>query len=60
MRKTRFAVFDVSKHLSDEEVIAEYLAAALEDRNPDVFLLAVANVAKAREAHGAVKSAVTT
>ena len=29
-------------------MIAEYLAAALEDPNPDVFLLAVANVAKAR------------
>ncbi len=48
MRKTRFATFDVSEHLNDEEVIAEYLAAALEDPNPDVFLLAVANVAKAR------------
>ncbi len=29
-------------------MIAEYQAAALEDPNPDVFLLAVANVAKAR------------
>ena len=28
--------------------LAEYLTAALEDRNPDVFLLAVGNVAKAR------------
>jgi probable addiction module antidote protein len=44
----KLAPFDASEHLDSEEVIAEYLAAALEDPNPDVFLLAVANVAKAR------------
>jgi probable addiction module antidote protein len=48
MPKAKFARFEVSEHLDDEEVIAEYLTAALEDSNPDVFLLAVANVAKAR------------
>jgi len=40
--------FDASAFLDDEEVIAEYLTAALEDENPDVFLAAVGNVAKAR------------
>ena len=40
--------FDPSAYLDDEEVIAEYLTAALEDENPDVFLAAVGNVAKAR------------
>lgn len=40
--------FDGSAFLNDEEVIAEYLTAALEDENPDVFLAAVGNVAKAR------------
>ena len=40
--------FDPSEYLDDEEVIAEYLTAALEDENPDVFLAAVGNVAKAR------------
>ncbi len=40
--------FDSSAFLDDEEVIAEYLNAALEDENPDVFLVAVGNVAKAR------------
>jgi probable addiction module antidote protein len=40
--------FDVSRHLDSEVVIAEYLAAALDDPNPDMFLRAVANVAKAR------------
>ncbi|MDH4048494.1 MAG: putative addiction module antidote protein [Gammaproteobacteria bacterium] len=40
--------FDPSAFLDDDEVIAEYLTAALEDENPDVFLAAVGNVAKAR------------
>ena len=40
--------FDPSEFLDNEEVIAEYLTAALEDENPDVFLVAVGNVAKAR------------
>ncbi len=40
--------FDPSAYLDDEETIAEYLTAALEDENPDVFLSAVGNVAKAR------------
>ena len=44
----KLAPFDASEFLDSEEVIAEYLAVALEDPNPDVFLLAVANVAKAR------------
>ena len=48
MRKVKVATFDVSEHLDSEEVIAEYLAAAIEDTNPDLFLRAVANVAKAR------------
>ena len=40
--------FDPSEFLDNDEVIAEYLTAALEDENPDVFLAAVGNVAKAR------------
>ena len=49
-RKSRLGIapFDASDYLDNEEVIAEYLAAALEDPNPDVFLHAVADVAKAR------------
>ncbi|HNE26165.1 MAG TPA: putative addiction module antidote protein [Pseudomonadales bacterium] len=42
------APFDAADYLENEEVIAEYLSAALEDKNPDVFLVAVADVAKAR------------
>ena len=40
--------FDPSEFLDNEDLIAEYLTAALEDENPDVFLVAVGNVAKAR------------
>ena len=40
--------FDPSAYLDDEATIAEYLTAALEDENPDVFLSAIGNVAKAR------------
>ena len=40
--------FDVADYLDNDEVIAEYLTAALEDANPGVFLMAVADVAKAR------------
>lgn len=43
-----FAKFDAVDYLDSEELIAEYLAAALEDVNPDVFLAALADVAKAR------------
>ncbi|HEV8592854.1 MAG TPA: addiction module antidote protein [Pyrinomonadaceae bacterium] len=40
--------FDASDYLDNETVIAEYLNAALEDENPDVFLSAISDVAKAR------------
>lgn len=44
----QFAKFDAADYLDSEEMIAEYLTAALEDENPDVFLSAIADVAKAR------------
>ncbi|ALO44938.1 addiction module antidote protein [Pseudohongiella spirulinae] len=40
--------FDAADYLDSEEMIAEYLSEALEDENPDVFLAAVSDVAKAR------------
>ena len=49
--------FDASAYLDSEEVIAEYLSAALEDPNPDVFLAAVGNVAKARGMSNIARSA---
>jgi len=40
--------FDPSAYLDSEEAIAEYLTAALEEGDTDIFLLAVGHVAKAR------------
>ena len=46
--KRKYAPFDVADYLDDDTVIAEYLTAAVEDPNPDVFLAALGDVAKAR------------
>lgn len=46
--KTKTVPFDAADYLDDEETIAEYLTAALEDPNPDLFLTAVKDVARAR------------
>ena len=46
--KLDLAPFDASDYLDSEEVIAEYLTAALENPDPDVFLIAIRDVAKAR------------
>ena len=43
-----FTPFDAADYLDDEETIAEYLTAALEDDNPEMFLVAVKDVARAR------------
>ena len=40
--------FDAVDYLDNDLVISEYLNAALEDENPNVFLQAIADVAKAR------------
>jgi probable addiction module antidote protein len=42
------APFDASDYLDNEVTIAEYLSVALEDPDPDAFLTAVRDVAKAR------------
>ncbi len=47
-RKLDLAPFDASDYLDNEETIAEYLAAALENPDRDAFLIAVRDVAKAR------------
>ena len=47
-RKITYAPFEVSDYLDNEEVIAEYLSAAAQDKNPDVLLKALSDVAKAR------------
>ena len=47
-KKLKVAQFDASDYLDNEETIAEYLTAALENPDPDAFLIAVSDVAKAR------------
>lgn len=44
--KTR--TFTAADYLDNEETIAEYLNLALEDSNPEMLLLAIANIARAR------------
>ncbi len=45
---TKLTTFDVADYLDNEEVISEYLSVALEDPDPDMFLMAVRNVARAK------------
>ena len=45
---TRLTTFDVADYLDNEEGISEYLSVALEDPDPEMFLMAVRNVARAR------------
>lgn len=47
-KKSSYALLDIASYLDNEKIIAEYLSAAAEDPNPDVFLAALGNVAKAR------------
>jgi probable addiction module antidote protein len=44
----KFSQFDAADYLDDEETISAYITAALEDSDPDVFLTAVRDVARAR------------
>lgn len=45
---TKLTPFDPADFLDNDEAIAEYLSAALEDPDPDVFLMAVRDVARAK------------
>jgi probable addiction module antidote protein len=45
---TNYAPFDAAAYLDSDELMAEYLSAAAEDTNPDVFIAALGDVAKAR------------
>lgn len=48
MTTTKIAPFDAAEYLDSEEAIVAYLSAALEEDDPDLFLSALADVAKAR------------
>jgi len=45
---TRFTRFDAADYLDSEETIAAYLSATLEDDDPEMFLVALKTVARAR------------
>lgn len=47
MRKEAFTPWDSAEVLTDDEVIIEYLRAALEENDPELFVKAVGNVARA-------------
>jgi probable addiction module antidote protein len=47
-KNLELSLFDASDYLDNDETVAEYLAAALENPDPDAFLVAVRDVAKAR------------
>jgi probable addiction module antidote protein len=40
--------FDAARYLDSEEAIAEYMAAALEAEDPDLLLLALGDIARAK------------
>ena len=46
---TNFTPFDVADYLDNEETVAAYLSAALEDPYPDAFLFADTAVSRARD-----------
>ncbi|MEO8856517.1 MAG: addiction module antidote protein [Burkholderiaceae bacterium] len=52
MTKTRtplkLIAFDAAKYLDDDEAIAEYMTAVLETNDPDLLLLALGDVARAK------------
>ena len=46
--KIETAPFDAADYLDDNETVAAYLSAALTESDPNVFLMAVKDVARAR------------
>lgn len=47
-KKTVYKPFDAAAYLDNDAVVVEYLSAAAEDPNPDVFVAALGHVAKSR------------
>jgi len=48
MKKQAFTAFDAADYLKNEKDIAAYLAAASEDEDPQVLVVAMGNVIRAR------------
>ena len=47
--KLRLAPFEACDYLDNEETIAEYLSAALENPDPNAFIVAIQDVVKAKK-----------
>ncbi|MBC7481829.1 MAG: putative addiction module antidote protein [Rhizobacter sp.] len=45
---TKLVAFDAARYLDDDEAIAEYMTAVLETNEPDLLLLALSDVARAK------------
>lgn len=45
---THFSPFDAADYLDDDETIAAYISASLEEDDPDAFLCALKTVARAK------------
>ena len=46
--KTRLLPFDAARYLTNDVAVAEYVTAVLEADDPDLLLLALADIARAR------------
>jgi len=46
--KVKLTPFDAARYLTDDAAVAEYMTAILETGDPDLLLLALADVARAR------------
>ena len=46
--KTKLLPFDAARYLADDVAIAEYVTAVLEIEDPDLLLLALGDIARAR------------
>lgn len=44
----KLIAFDAARYLNDDEAIAEYMTAVLETNDPDLLLLALGDVARAK------------
>ena len=46
--KSKLLPFDAARYLSDDAAVAEYMTAVLEPEDPDLLLLALGDIARAR------------
>ena len=46
--KSKLLAFDAARYLTDDTAVAEYMTAVLETEDPDLLLLALGDVARAR------------